>query len=237
MSEQFKMLRSLLTETPLPDTWDKDVYNGRQNFSKMIKYATEQAKKLGTGSSRVAFEVEYEGRPTVLKIAKNAKGIAQNEEESLLLNDYYLQGLELIIPVIDYDEENDPPRWIHTEKAEKIKNSDFKRLTGVGLEELIIYCAGKAYGGNFAGVRSLNGYYKSFYKRKFDQIVESGEIKVDENGNHESELVSSLIDMLENYTHIVFADFTVLKNWGLYKGKPVIIDIGFTEEVKKLHYD
>lgn len=237
MTEQFKMLRSLLTEAPLPDTWDKDVYNGKQNFSKMIKYATEQAKKLGTGSSRVAFEVEYEGRPTVLKIAKNAKGLAQNEEESLLLNDYYLQVLELIIPIIDSDEENDPPRWIHTEKAEKIKNSDFKRLTGVGLEELIIYCAGKAYGGDFVGARSVIGHAKNYYKYKFDQIVESGKIKVDEDGNHESELVSSLIDMLGNYPHLVFADFTLLKNWGLYKGNPVIIDIGFTEEVKKLHYD
>jgi hypothetical protein len=46
--------------------------------------------------------IDYKGRPTVLKIALNAKGIAQNEVESSLLNDGYLRSLGILIPIIDH---------------------------------------------------------------------------------------------------------------------------------------
>ena len=91
-----------LTEAPLPDDWDKNVYSPNNSFAKQVKYAKERAQKVGSGSSRVAFKIEYQGRPTVLKIAKNRIGLAQNEQESQALRDYYLE--DITIPMIDYDE-------------------------------------------------------------------------------------------------------------------------------------
>jgi len=61
-------IQELLQETPLPDDWDKSKYKSHNSFASRIRYATERAKKIGTGSSRIAFETEYEGRPTILKI-------------------------------------------------------------------------------------------------------------------------------------------------------------------------
>lgn len=72
----------ILNETPLPDDWDKGKFVKKDNsFKSIINYAKERAKRIGSGSSRVAFIVQYQGRETVLKIAKNNKGIYQNRQE------------------------------------------------------------------------------------------------------------------------------------------------------------
>ena len=65
-------------EAPLPPDWDKEQLNLRQTFKNRIKYAVSKAQRIGSGSSRVAFIIPYEGRNTVLKVAKNLKGLAQN---------------------------------------------------------------------------------------------------------------------------------------------------------------
>jgi hypothetical protein len=76
-----KTFKQFITEmVPPPESWDRGVFH--KSFKKQLDYAIERAAKIGTGSSRVVFEIEYEGRPTVLKIAKNAKGLAQNEKEA-----------------------------------------------------------------------------------------------------------------------------------------------------------
>ena len=31
-------------------------------------------------------------------------------------------------------------------------------------------------------------------------------------------------------------DFSVARNWGLWKGRPVVIDVGFTDTVRQQHY-
>ena len=59
----------------------------------------------------------------ILKVAKNKKGIAQNKEEMQYLYDDYIQEMGIVIPIIDHDEYNNDAKWIHTEMAEKIKQS------------------------------------------------------------------------------------------------------------------
>lgn len=115
--------KQFLLETPLPDDWDKNIFTKKIPFEKQIEYALERATKIGAGSSRVAFEVEYKGRPTILKIAKNEKGLAQNKDEIDILKKSKTEFFDIMIPMIDYDKENDEPRWIHVEKAEHIKES------------------------------------------------------------------------------------------------------------------
>ena len=44
-----------------------------------------------------------------------------------------------------------------------------------------------------------------------------------------------IIELIERY-HIVKADLRRISNWGITDGRPVIIDYGFTQEVRKKYY-
>lgn len=205
-------IQDLLMEAPLPDDWDKSTFSKRIPFARQIRYAKEKAKSIGTGSSRVAFIVPYQGRNTVLKIAKNKKGIAQNIEEISLLNDWFLKGLNLTIPIIDSDEsDEDHPTWIHTEYATKIKDSDFIKLTGLPLYRLMQYAE------HMSGRKQYKYLEKDFEKIK------------------ECEFVDNLTDFAGNYTQVRMGDFGRLANWGLYDGRPVIIDLGLTDSTAPLY--
>ena len=64
-----ELIKKIIMEAPLPDDWDHSTYTHGKSFASKLKYATDRASKVGTGSSRVAFLIEYQGRQTVLKIA------------------------------------------------------------------------------------------------------------------------------------------------------------------------
>lgn len=202
--------KKFLTEMPLPVDWDKEKMGGKNSFASQIRYAKEKAKQIGSGSSRVAFVVPYEGRQTVLKIAKNSKGLAQNEHEAGLFNDYYLSGLGVTIPMIDYDEDSITPSWIHTEFATKAKDSDFKKATGLNLRELMLYA--KMGSGKERDER---------YKKWFDEQIERLE---------DNDLADGIINLIGNYD-LPVGDFERLANWGVYDGSPVIIDLGLSNDI------
>lgn len=203
-----------LLEAPLPDDWDRSVYSNKVSFAKRIEYAKQKASRIGAGSSRVAFVIPYEGRETVLKIAKNQKGIAQNAEEVSLLEDWYLKKLDITIPMIDYDSENqDAPTWIHVEKADRATDSIFIKLTGMSLTRCIEYAL------------TASGR-DSTYEKRFADLS-----KYDEN-----EFLQSLVDFIGNYTHVPVGDLRRLANWGVYQGRPVIVDLGLTDTTLKAYY-
>lgn len=211
-----------LKEAPLPDDWDKETFSPKMSFKKQLDYALDRAKKIGTGSARVAFEIEYKGRPTILKVAKNAKGLSQNEEEVRILDDYMVPGI--VIPIIDYDEENEPPRWIHMEKAEKVKSEKqlCKLLKVPDLRALTT-------------ASSLNNKV-SFYGTRESKIEA---IKDYNKGDEDSlETALSYVDQLtelEQTFDVNLADFNRTANWGIYKGEPVVIDLGFSGSVVSLY--
>jgi len=211
-------INELLSEAPLPDDWDKEAYKADKSFASRIRYAQERAKKIGTGSSRIAFEIEYQGRPTVLKIAKNKKGLAQNDYESQMFNDHYVTGLGITIPMIDHDEENDPPVWIHTEKAERIHANSFKKVFGLDPHTFQRYIEW-ATGQNRYGLNEKD-------EELFNVIV---------NDEDKYELLHDLTDLVGNYG-LPIGDFARAANWGMYKGHPVLLDVGLTTEVFDLHY-
>jgi len=206
-----------LNEGPLPDQWDKEVYTPKTSFAKKIKYAVERAKKMGTGSSRVAFEVEYEGRPTILKIAKNDKGLAQNSKEA----DYGLYNMypDITIPLIDYDEKHDEPVWIHFEKAEKLTKPLFKKMTGFAFDDFANLLINDEH--------RRNGK-PSFYQRS----ISPEETKRIED----SELYYDVVSLLGNFD-ILANDLSRLANWGIYQNRPVIIDLGFRPDVAQQFYN
>lgn len=213
----------LLKEAPLPDDWDKSTYGPGGTFKKKIAYAKEKAKRIGGGSSRVAFEIPYQGRKTVLKIAKNRKGLAQNEQEASAFNDSRVLGSEGIVtvPMIDYDEQNPQPSWIHVEYAPKLKSEkQFEQLTGFKLEDIIAYAAKNS------GNTSMSAYIraKEFSKEFSDRVWE------DEDG-----FAYAFVSFVGN-TNTHLPDLMRVANWGVYKNNPVIIDLGLSEDIFRQHY-
>ena len=209
-----KTFKQYITEAPIPPEWDQEVFTPKTSFAEQLKYAIERSKKIGTGSSRVAFEIPYEGRPTILKIAKNKKGLAQNNKEA----DYGLYRMypDITIPLIDFDEKNDEPLWIHFEKAEKLNNAKFKLLTGFDF--------------NTFGMCLRNSEDSRNGRREMYAIAVEDKTKIEE-----SELFYSVTDLMGNFD-ILAGDLARLPNWGVYQNRPVIIDLGFRSDVMKQFY-
>lgn len=214
----------MLDEAPLPPDWDPQQYKQQgTTFKSRLAYALERAKKLGTGTSRVATVIEYQGRPTVLKIAKNQKGLSQNSVEADILNDGYASQMGILIPLIDYDEQNREPSWIHTEMATKVSEKQLSNLMGIqNLKELV----------NLAS--AIAGKTKYFtYNGLIDTMRREGftEQQIDTASEYATKLVE-----LDSFFDLALGDFARLANWGLYQGKPVIIDVGGTYNVIDQYY-
>lgn len=207
--------KEFLIEAPIPDDWDNEIYNERISFSKRIAYAKEKAQRIGAGSSRVAFKIPYQGRETVLKIAKNKKGMAQNEFESQILDDYFIEGYKITIPLIDYDKKNSKPTWIQTEFAQKAKPNDFVKECGMSLDELMQYVK----------------YETGKDRYEFANIKQE-----DIDSLYENRLFDGLVNIIGNYDNIPSGDFERISNWGVYQGNLVIIDMGLSSDVLKQYY-
>jgi len=203
--------KEFLGETPLPDEWDKSIFSDRVPFAKRVRYAQQMAQKLGAGSSRVAFEIPYQGRRTVLKVAKNSKGIAQNEYEAEVLRDGYASRIGILVPLIDYDEANSSPHWIHVEYATKAKPSDFPKACGGSIQDLVQW------------VKERLG------KKDGWRMGDPNKI------NDESDLAGGLLDLIGNFD-MPTGDLARTANWGVFNGRLVIIDAGLSSDIYQVHY-
>lgn len=204
---------SELLEAPLPSDWDDAIYNPNVSFKKRVDYAKQMALKLGSGSSRIAFEIPYEGRKTVLKVAKNKKGVAQNKAEYDILTDGYYSKLEIFIPCIDADERGFT--WIHTEYASKATVSGFVKECGLTPDQLV----------NYATNQNRHKYKSAArWEHTYDES----------NINYESPLINDMIELAHS-DMIDIHDCSRIANWGIYQGQYVIIDAGFNDDTKKLY--
>lgn len=200
-------IQDIITEAPLPEDWDKEIYKIWVPFEKRIEYAKKMATKIGSGSSRVAFTIPYEGRDTVLKIAKNKKGMVQNDFEVKILSDSFVKKLGIVIPMIDFDGTIAEPTWIHVEKAERLSENKFKEFFGDYPHPVI-------------------NYIKS--------VINNNNPVVDELYEN-NKYVKQVIKLAEKHD-LLLGDFTNLDNWGLYKGTPVIIDVGLSKSTHATYY-
>jgi len=214
-------------EMALPSDWDEEQLGHDKSFAKRVQYAKLRAKQIGTGSSRVAFIIPDNDRDTILKVAKNKKGMAQNAAEVDILTDSFIAKMDIVIPLIDYDKKNPNPTWIQTEKAEKIKsNKQLAKLLGCRDPYDLVMA-----------VRSQLGQQYNF-ESSYSDIIES--LKKDNKTREEIQRFKKYVDQVSDLvanTTIDPIDFGWSVNWGLYQGRLVIIDLGFTEEVKSLHYN
>lgn len=219
-------------EAPLPADWDPEKLNLRQTYKDRLKYALDRAKRLGGGSSRVAMTIDYEGRPTVLKVAKNAKGLAQNEAEVEILLDGYAGNLPIVIPLIDYDKANKRPVWLQTELAKKVQAPTLAKLLHSPslwfFTDVVKIMIGKA------SMYRQNTTVESMKKTYFDERMWKGKKPTEQDWDIFLSYVSDLAELATSTT-IELDDFNNPSNWGIYNNRPVVLDLGFTEDTAQLY--
>lgn len=208
-------------EMALPSNWDESMLGHDKTFKARLDYALQQAPRLGGGSSRVAFNIPDQGRSTVLKIAKNRKGVAQNKAELEVLDDGYLGRLPIVIPLIDYDKKNRDIYWIQTEKADKIREPQLCKL--LKCKTLTQFCGYVKY---ILGM--LNGH---MWKNVPNVLLKSYS---EQDVEQFREYASEMADLISS-SSLEINDFQHAANWGVYRGRPVVIDLGFNQEVSDMY--
>lgn len=149
------------------------------DFEQMVtNLMRKDYKYINSGSGRLVFDL---GNGYVVKVAKNQKGLAQNETEYRIASK---DDTHLFARILDVSEDF---KYLIMEKAEKIKSI--------------------SYVWHYFNVKS---------NRRLYQIEELRDIASRNN--------------------LVLLDFGRSANWGKVNDKPVIIDYGFTKEVRKKYY-
>lgn len=203
------MFYSLAAGEELPDDSDDlktvlsnveklETYNARK------KYAERNLKHLSSGSSRIVYLTPSK---TIVKLAKNDKGIAQNEAESN--PEMKSKYLNKILSRADNN------AWLETCYLEKISEKDFEEMTGLNFEdfgESIRY-----------GLRKVSDNKDIEEPKNFDKVAES-------------DIYKELKDIGEKFK-LLPGDMARISSWGEKDGTPVLIDAGLTKDIFDEYYE
>ncbi len=210
----------IINEMAYPVSFNMDEFKTLKTFAERIRYCQTRLQRISSGSARIVYKIDNE---KVLKLAKNRKGIAQNEAEA---GDYYKNSIGCFAEIYDVD---DNYLWIEMQLARKAKMSDFKRLTGYDFKVMCqwIYNCKSRY--------SRRGY---IYDKSYDSIFNSEEF---EKGLENYSIFAEIQEYLCNYQLESVGDLTRLNSWGVVNDEYgqeqlVIIDSGLTDDVWDDYY-
>ncbi len=208
----------IIDEAQYPSNFNIDEFKSIRSFAGKVTYCRERLQFLGRGSARIVFKID-DG--TALKLAWNKKGVAQNQTEAQVNDDYYM-GMYSMFPKVYEVGEN--YMWIEMELARKAKPNDFKRLTGYGWDIMqwwIIFCQSNA--GSRMWQRQVPGEIK--------EIFNSEEFQ----DNYDDSIFSEIEDYCGNFGVDRTGDFVRLSSWGVIgsgnEERLAVIDNGLNGEV------
>lgn len=209
-----KLLRESLSQPIVedyPTNFDIKEFSKLTSFNSRIKYCQERLKRIGSGSARIVYQIDD---TKVLKIAKNAKGLAQNEVE--ISHSQYDDLSEITANVFNYNQDN---LWLEMELASKVTPAIFQQVTGFSFDD---YCAAVHNYGN----RDTNPSSRGYYNKKVDPEI------VDLMWG--DEFVRDIFSYIADY-NIPVGDFQVLTSYGLVKRNGVdtivMVDFGLDSDV------
>ncbi len=185
-------------KTVLSNIEKLETYNARK------KYAERNLEHLSSGSSRIVYLTPAK---TIVKLAKNDKGIAQNEAESN--PEMKSKYLNKILSRADNN------AWLETCYLEKISEKDFKEMTGLDFEDFgepIRY-----------GLRKVSDNKDIEKPKNFEKVAES-------------DIYKELKDIGEKFK-LLPGDMARISSWGEKDGKPVLIDAGLTKDIFDEYYE
>ena len=201
-------------EEDYPQSFDMETFKSLTSFQQRIKYCEEHLQRMASGSARIVFNIDNE---KVLKLAKNKKGIAQNEVEINSSDDYLID--DILADVFDYDEEN--YLWLEMEYCKKLSKGRFKQITGL----------------DFKIYTQILDYI--FYVEVNPQLGMKHYITNDPGVEHyveNNEFAEKMVDYLRNYQP-PHGDLKRISSYGENKdGDVVIIDYGLNDHVAKTYY-
>lgn len=207
----FEELAGYFMTEDYPVAFNHEEFAKLRSFADRVYYCASRLQKLGAGSSRIVYAIDDK---KVLKLAKNAKGIAQNAIEAQLGVDRYFS--EVLATVFNSD---DHDQWIESERAEKVKETRFIQLTGVN-------------------IRNLHAYLANFdAKNNGRSATWTLDPKIEEE-MHENRFVSTIMECMHSY-NLQIGDLVKLSSYGeVQREEPtiVLVDYGFTEDVAKDYY-
>lgn len=204
-----------LDEANYPASFDIEKFSSISSYNGRLRYAKERLPKLGQGSSRAVFKIDDE---TVLKIAMNEKGLAQNETEASYY--YNLRDMSCFAKVYEYSAED---YWIEMELAVKAKKSDFKKIIGVSFEDYWYYISHNI---------SVDLNDKRFKDPKNIAHISQDDLKK----LSENEFVSDVIWFCVNWD-VAFMDLGVIGAYGVIGGhRLVLVDYGLSNDNAREYY-
>lgn len=199
-------------EEDYPTSWDIEKFKSLKTFKERINYCENNLIRISSGSSRIVYKIDDE---KVLKLAKNRKGIAQNNVEIIYGNYYDIQSI--IATVFDYDNDD---LWVEMELARKVTPTKFKEVTGV----------------------SFDDYRSAMYYHESSHISRNNRYREPDNMDDmwENEFVVQMIDFMTGYD-LPVGDLCKLSSFGLVNRDGdvdiVMVDYGLTNEVYTSYYD
>lgn len=189
-----------------PSNFSMDEFKSLKTFKERLDYCNSRLKKIGTGSSRTVYKIDDS---KVLKLAKNKKGIVQNETEIDRGNDTYYSSI--LAQVFDSDDDG---LWVEMELAIPINKYEFRRLTDFDIKDVGNYLI------NFQSETSGRGTVVHQQKPLVDRLVND-------------EFVQLLRDFVAG-TDALAGDLGVATSYGLVKRNGhqelVVIDFGLTDK-------
>ena len=169
-----------------------------ETYTARKEYAERNLKHLSSGSSRIVYLTPGQ---TIVKLAKNDKGIAQNKAEanpqmkSKFLNKILSCAKNCA--------------WIEVPFLDKITEKEFEKMTGLKFEdfgESIRYA-----------LKDVSGNTDKEKPKNFKEV-------------EKSDIYKELKDIGEKFK-LMPGDLARISSWGAKNGNPVLIDAGLTADV------
>lgn len=211
-----KYIKVILEESFLdeeyPSIFNLDEFKALRTFKDRVSYCEARLKRIGAGSSRIVYQIDNE---KVLKLAKNKKGIAQNETEIDRGSDSYFSNI-----LAQVFESDDNGLWVEMELASKINAGEFRVMTTFDVADIGKYLI------NFQDMN--NGKKEKYFLQK------PLEDRLDND-----DFVQSLREFVAG-TDALAGDLAQISSYGLVKrdgaDEIVLVDFGITENIYKTHY-
>jgi mRNA-degrading endonuclease RelE of RelBE toxin-antitoxin system len=209
---QLKTLIKSDLEEEYPESWNIEDFKKIKSFAGRVKYCEEKLQRISSGSSRIVYKIDDE---KVLKLAKNQKGIAQNETEIGFSNDYMWDGL--IAEIFEYEENG---LWVEMELARKLSPKQFQSIVGISFDD---YCSGLRY---YEHTLKPSKYFSRSKPEKYDEMWEN-------------EFTNEILQLIGTYD-LPVGDMCRTNTYGIVKrdgGDTIVfIDYGLTNEVYDSYY-
>ena len=195
-----------------PQSWNIEEFRNITSFNGRIKYCEENLQRISSGSSRIVYKID---ETKVLKLAKNKKGLAQNESEISFSNDYMWDGM--VAEVFEYDNNN---LWVEMELATRVSPKEFMSIVGIPFDK---YCEGLRFYGSES---KPSKYFKPTKPDIMDEMWEN-------------EFTNEILTLIGSFD-IPVGDLCRLNTYGIVKRNNqntiVMVDYGLTSDVYDTHY-